>query len=59
MAHIVPIEDEDGNLVDIEVYCTDSCAQESTNYEGWYGCQEISTSTLCESCGDMVEGLDE
>ena len=46
-------------MVDIEVYCSDFCAQSSDHYAGWYGCAEISVSQPCESCGTHVQGLDE
>ena len=59
MANIVPIEDEEGEMVDIEVYCSDFCAQSSKHYRGWYGCAEISTSQPCECCEAHVHGLDE
>ena len=59
MANIVPIEDEGGDVVDTEVYCSDFCAQSSDHYAGWYGCAEISVSQPCESCGTHVQGLDE
>jgi hypothetical protein len=28
-------------------------------YEGWNGCNEASTSTLCNACDEVIEGLDE
>ncbi len=59
MANIVPIEDKDGEMVDIEIYCSDFCAQTSDHYKGWYGCVEISVSQPCECCDANVGGLDE
>ena len=59
MAHIQPIEDASGDIVDLSVYCSDYCHRENPDYAGWYGCQEISTTTPCESCGEPVPGLDE
>ena len=59
MANIVPIEDEDGEMVDVEVYCSGFCAQSSDHYAGWYGCAEISVSQPCERCEAHVQGLDE
>ena len=37
MAHIHEIEDEKGNLVDIDVFCSDFCNQKYTKdkYQGW------------------------
>lgn len=58
MAHIVPIEDSDGEVVDVVVYCSDYCASSDANYRGWYGCQEIATNELCKDCGAMVEGIE-
>jgi hypothetical protein len=46
MAHIVLINDADGELVDIHYYCSDFCAKHDTNYCGWYGCVEIDTSIV-------------
>ena len=59
MAHIQPIEDESGDMVDLTIYCSDSCHREDPEYSGWYGCMEISVSEPCAACGDMVPGLDE
>ena len=59
MAHIVLIEDKDGDVVDQAVFCSDFCAQEHADYAGWSGCAEISVSEPCESCGEIVEGLNQ
>jgi hypothetical protein len=59
MAHIVFVEDKDGDVVDQVVYCSDFCARDDAAYNGWHGCVEISVSEPCASCGDNVEGLDE
>tara|TARA_R110000824_G_scaffold341630_1_gene528064 strand:- start:58 stop:240 length:183 start_codon:yes stop_codon:yes gene_type:complete len=59
MAHLTFIEDESGDVVDNEVYCSDYCAKQSKRYGGWNGCNEISTSEPCAECGEMVAGLDE
>jgi len=58
MAHIVLIEDKDGDVVDQVVYCSDFCAQEHDSYAGWNGCAEISVSEPCAGCGETVEGMD-
>lgn len=58
MANLVFIEDTYGELLDVEVYCSDYCAQTSADYAGWHGCNEISFSQPCEHCGELVEGLD-
>tara|TARA_R110002167_G_scaffold78185_1_gene216523 strand:+ start:760 stop:942 length:183 start_codon:yes stop_codon:yes gene_type:complete len=59
MAHLTYIEDESGDVVDHEVYCSDYCATHSKHYNRWNGCNEISTSQPCAECGEMVAGLDE
>jgi len=45
--------------VDYEVYCSDFCARTSELYNGWNGCNEISSSEPCAKCGGNVPGLDE
>ena len=61
MAHIHEIEDEKGNLVDIDVFCSDFCNQKYTKdkYKGWYGLMEISFNTPCLNCGKIVIGVNE
>ena len=59
MAHLVRIEDETGDTIDLEIYCSDFCAQESEHYQGWNGCNEIGVSQPCESCEAHVQGVDE
>jgi len=56
MAHFVVIEDKQGELVDVEVYCSDYCAQTSPAYAGWYGCMEVEFDTPCVACGKTVAG---
>jgi hypothetical protein len=50
MAHLNTIEDETGDLIDLEYFCGDYCAQFSDNYKGWYGCIEIYTPENCQTC---------
>lgn len=62
MAHLFPIEDQYGDLVDEVVFCSDWCHQSwcrenGKTYGGWYGCQEISTTVPCASCGEKVQGV--
>jgi len=61
MAHLHFIEDKQGDVVDHNVYCSDYCNREKSGegYQGWNGCNEISTTQQCENCGAIVEGLDE
>lgn len=60
-ANIVPITNDDDELIDLEVYCSDFCAKSSDSYAGWYGCVEISVTQECEAsdCDNVVHGLDE
>ena len=61
MAHLHCIEDDKGNLVDIDVFCSDFCNQEYTkeNYQGWFGAMEISFNTPCLNCGKILFGVNE
>lgn len=56
MAHFVLIEDTQGELIDLETYCSDFCAQSSPAYAGWYGAQEVEFNTECARCGALVRG---
>ena len=57
--------DERGDLVDLIVFCSDSCHYDyvhkdsSLIYEGWNGCHEVSATEPCAECGVPVQGLDE
>jgi hypothetical protein len=51
MAHLNTIEDATGELIDLEYFCGDFCAQFSDNYKGWYGAMEIYTPENCQTCG--------
>lgn len=54
MANINIIEDSAGDLIDLEYFCSDSCAKVSDNYNGWYGCQELYTPEVCQTCGTKL-----
>ena len=54
MAHIALIEDKQGDLVDLEYYCSDFCAKDSDYYNGWYGAVELYTPETCNSCGVVL-----
>lgn len=58
MAHFVLVEDSQGELIDLEVFCSDFCAQTSPAYAGWYGAQEIEFDTVCarEFCETVIAG---
>jgi hypothetical protein len=56
MAHATFIEDETGDVVDAEYYCSDSCAQESPYYSGWSGCHELcGEPEFCQSCNEQLD----
>ena len=55
MAHIVLIENPQGDITDNHYYCSDGCAQSDPNYAGWNGCYEIHVSP--EWCGECGEAL--
>ena len=59
MAHLVFVEDEHGDVVDNEVYCSDQCAKNSPRYNGWNGCNEISISEPCAHCQAQVAGVED
>ena len=60
MAHLELIEDKEGDLVGVVVYCSDFCHRDgAVLYQGWNGCNEISTTEPCATCGAIVPGLDE
>ena len=63
MAHIHIIEDEQGDMIDSKVYCSDSCNtyDNQDNYQGWNGCHEISFSQPCErkGCCNTIKGIEE
>jgi len=58
MANINQIEDEKGDIIDIEYFCSDYCAKTSENYKGWYGCVEVEehNKEKCfnNSCTNLV-----
>jgi hypothetical protein len=53
--HVRLVEDTDGQLVDIDTFCSDwchrdYCARYKIPYEGWNGCQELPSPAYCENC---------
>lgn len=50
MANINLKADVDGDLLEIEYFCSDYCADQSPNYSGWYGCIEIYQPEICQTC---------
>lgn len=49
-AHLIDIDDAEGQVVDRNYYCSDACAQTDENYKGWNGCHEIYSPELCGNC---------
>lgn len=54
VAHLVIIEDANGELEDVHYYCSDYCAQSDPLYGGWNGAHEVHTVEVCASCGGEV-----
>lgn len=54
--HMVPIEDNSGDIFDVHFFCSDFCARENEHYAGWYvGIVEYyDTPPVCESCGEKI-----
>ena len=61
MAHIVTVNDSNGDLVDVRWYCSDFCARTDRGYAGWNGCHYYLENAIffCECCGTQVGSLDE
>ncbi len=55
MANIVIIEYINGDTLDINEYCSDWCAREDPNYQGWYGC--VEADGVCENCGKTLNEM--
>lgn len=63
MAHFLDLVDQDGELVDVAVLCSDAChrayaAAVGVPYEGWHGANEIDHTEWCLNCGVVVPGTD-
>lgn len=59
MAHIREIMDTQGDLIDLEYFCSDWCHQNYCDsngyeYEGWNGCHEMEFTTPCQYCEGEV-----
>jgi hypothetical protein len=55
MAHFIDLEDTQGDIIDREYYCSNSCAETSPNYKGWNGCHELDTPEVCQNCeGEVI-----
>jgi hypothetical protein len=56
MASFVYVEDKEGQLIDVRIYCSDVCSQVDPLYSGWNSCHEIEISQRCPNCKDMITG---
>ena len=58
MTHANMIEDSQGDLVDIEWFCSASCYSSSTNNEAyghaWPGGDETDYDVYCHNCKDLI-----
>ena len=59
MANVNQIEDSNKDLVDLEYFCSDFCARQSENYDGWFGCVELHTLEFCLTCAKPLAYVDE
>ena len=59
MAHLVFPINEDTTEDNLEVFCSDHCAQTSSNYNGWNGCHEIFYDESCRNCNQIIKGVEE
>ena len=57
--HIHRIENQQGNIVDINEFCSDSCNREHSgeSYSGWDGCHETEFNTKCKNCDTTIKGF--
>lgn len=56
-AHLYLYEDSEGQLVDVEYFCSDYCHRNwckntEREYGGWHGCNEVSAPQWCAQCAD-------
>ena len=56
MAHIHPVEDKNGDVIDCLYYCSDSCNRFDNKeyYGGWYGCVELQSPENCAYCEKLI-----
>jgi hypothetical protein len=65
MAHLHFIENQDGDVEDQLVFCSDFCHRsycqehDGLSYGGWNGCHEISTAEPCAYCEETVQGVND
>ena len=55
MCHLGYVEDDNGNVVQLNYYCSDYCNSEhNVNYAGWNGCHENHHAEYCGNCGTLI-----
>ena len=59
MANVVFIEDNNGDTIEANYYCSDFCAQTDDSYAGCYGSVETEHDTVCGCCRVKIVGLTE
>lgn len=57
--HIATLEDAQGELVDVRLFCSDGCHRDWCDltlrpYEGWNGCHEWTAPVTCDFCGTVM-----
>lgn len=57
--HIFPMEDKEGNLVDVRLFCSDGCHRDYCDltlqpYGGWNGCHEWTAPVTCHYCEKSI-----
>lgn len=58
-AHFIDINDKNGDVIDRVYYCSDSCAQEHPDYNGWNGLLDLYSPEACDNCGKTMVWYDE
>ena len=64
MSHVLTIDDEVGDLVEMYDVCSDSCHRTLAMrlgevYAGWNGCHELEFGTACDNCGVWLCGFED
>ena len=56
MCHASTIDDENGDIIDLVLFCSDYCNKEYNGgeYQGWYGCLELHNHEVCANCGEPL-----
>jgi hypothetical protein len=62
MAHAVYLKDKTFNdVIDALWFCSDFCARQHPDYDGWNGCLENYTQPFCQNdaCGEKLSWFNE